>query len=125
MNKRESKWQVIFNKYLREERPYGFYELKLANNERLGLAQIEKHQYEALLAVETEGLVWKMSDADPREKPCDTLCIPPGPAYVVVKFDDGFYFIRIKEIENLKENGEIGMSKLTAKCIAEKILILE
>ena len=125
MNKFEQKWQTLFNQYLREKRLYGFFELKQTIKDFFPFAKIELHQYQGLQATEREGLVWKLSDEDSRQKPCDTLCIPPLPSYIVIKFPDGFYMIRISHIVNMRESGVIGITLAQAKEIAEKIVVLK
>lgn len=125
MIKWEQKWQTLFNQYLREERPPGFFELKQTEKNFFPFSKIELHQYQGLQACEKEGLVWKLSDQDQRQKPCDSLCIPPGPAYIVIKFPDGFYMIRISHIVNMRESGVIGITLAQAKEVAEKIVVLK
>jgi hypothetical protein len=128
MKKPEAKWQIIFNQYLREKRKkgemYGFYELKQTTTNSLAFSKIEIHQYDGLQATEKEGLVWKLSDEDRRQKPCDTICIPPLPSYLVIKFPDAYYIIRIKDIVTIREMGGISITKYEAEKIAEKILVL-
>jgi penicillin-binding protein-related factor A (putative recombinase) len=129
MKKPEARWQTIWNQYLREKRKkgemYGFYELKYTSKNSLPFSKIEIHQYEGLQATEKEGLVWKLSDEDRRQKPCDAVCIPPLPSYLVIKFPDAYYIIRIKEIVKLREEGGISITIQQAKNIAEKILVIE
>lgn len=129
MKKPEAKWQVTFNQYLREKRKkgemYGFYELKQTNGNSLPFSKIEIHQYDGLQATEKEGLVWKLSDEDRRQKPCDTICIPPLPSYLVIKFTGAYYIIRIKDIVKLREEGGISITQLQAQMLAEKILVLD
>jgi penicillin-binding protein-related factor A (putative recombinase) len=129
MKKPEAKWQIIFNQYLREKRKkgemYGFYELKQTTRNSLPFSKIEIHQYDGLQATEKEGLVWKLSDEDRRQKPCDTICIPPLPSFIVIKFPDAYYIIRIKEIVKLREGGGISITVQQAKDVAEKILVLD
>ena len=122
MQKREAHWQTLFNQYLREKKPYGYYELKQTIKDYFPFSKIETVQYEGLQATEKDGLVWKLSDADMRPKPCDTLCIPPLPSYIVIHFVDGFYFIRIKDIVKMREDGKIAITKDQAKDMAEKIV---
>ena len=124
MHKWEQKWQTLFNQYLREKRPHGFYELKQTIKEFFPFSKIELVQYSGLQATEREGLVWKLSDQDQREKPCDTLCIPPLPSYIVIKFPDGFYCIRIGEIVKLRDSGAIGITLAQAREVAEKVIRL-
>jgi hypothetical protein len=122
MSRQEAKWTTVFNKYLREKKMYGYYELKFTMAETFPFSKIETNQYDGLQATERNGLVWKLSDQDMRQKPCDTLCMPPLPSYVVIKFMDGFYFIRIKDIVEMRETGKISISHEMAKNKAEKVL---
>lgn len=126
MRKPEAKWQVLWNQYLREVKPkwYGYFELKNAERGSISFAKIELHQYEGLQATEKEGLIWKLSDEDRRQKPCDALSIPPLPSYIVIHFPDGYYAIRIKEIVRLREEGYMGITKEMAEKVAEKVVRL-
>lgn len=124
MRKPEAKWQVIWNQYLREKKHYGFFELKQTTKNSFPFSKIEIHQYDGLQAAEKGGLVWKLSDEDRRQKPCDAICIPPLPSYIVIKFTDAYYMIRIREIVKLREKGGISITIEEAKNIAEKIVIL-
>lgn len=120
--KREAKWQTILNQYLRESKFYGFFELKQTNKDYFYFSAIEDHQYTGLQATEKNGLVWKLSDEDSRKKPCDALCIPPLPSYLVIFFTDTFYVIPIREIVILKESGADGISRAGAELLAKKII---
>lgn len=113
---------MIFNQYLREKKPSGFYELKVSLKDYFAFSKIEQVQYDGLQATEKGGLVWKLSDEDSRPKPCDTLCIPPLPSYIVIAFDKTFYFIRIKTIVDMREDGHISISREEALKVAEKIV---
>ena len=86
MIKKEAKWNTILNQYLREKKFYCFYELKQTELDYFPFSKIETVQYEGLQATEKNGLVWKLSDEDQREKPCDGMSIPPLPSYLVIKF---------------------------------------
>lgn len=126
MKKIEARWQTIFNKYLREKQKtgemFGYYELKQVSNDFFNFNKIESHQLEGLQAGENSGFVWKLSDQDMREKPFDCFSTPPLPAYLVIKFPDGFYCIRIKEIVKLKNMGIVGINQEIAKNKAEKVI---
>jgi penicillin-binding protein-related factor A (putative recombinase) len=122
MAKSEAKWQVVFNQYLREKRLHGFYELKQTSATSFPISKLELHQYEGLQATENEGLVWKLSDEDRRKKPCDTLCIPPLPSFVVIKFPDAFYFIRIKDVVELVDKKATSITQLHAAKVAQRIV---
>jgi len=120
--KKEAKAQIEFNQYLREKRMHGFFELKYTEKDYLPFNKIESHQYDGLQATERDGLVWKLSDEDRRQKPCDTLSIPPLPSYLVIRFPDGFYLVRIKYIVALKDSGALGITLDQAKMCAELIV---
>jgi hypothetical protein len=81
-------------------------------------------QYDGLQATAKSGLVWKMSDQDSRPKPCDCFSVPPLPSYLVIKFLDGFYLLRIEDVVELRESGVISITRAQAKTLAEKIIIL-
>ena len=130
MRKKEADYQTTFNQYLREKRKvgemYGFYELKAVGTHQntFLFSRIESHQYTGLQATEQEGLVWKFSDEDQRQKPCDCVCIPPLPSYLVIKFSVQYYIIRIGEIVKLRDMGSISISEFVAAKVSEKILTL-
>ncbi len=124
MKKPESKWQTIWNQYLRETKIPGFFELKQSVKNSLPFSKIEIHQYDGLQATEKNGLVWKLSDEDSRQKPCDAICIPPLPSYLVIVFSGTYYMIRIGEIVRLREEGGISITKEQAEKVAERIIVL-
>jgi len=129
MKKNEAKWQVIFSQYLREQHlkglMYGFYELKRTDEDSFPFSKIEIVQYDGLQATEKSGLVWKWSDQDQRPKPCDCASIPPLPSYLVIKYPDAFYLIRIEKIVTLRENGVVSITRSVAETLAEKIIKLK
>ncbi len=122
MPKIEAKAQVVFNQYLREVKPYGYFELKQTDKPYLGFGKIEQVQYDGLQATETGGLIWKMSDQDQRPKPCDSFCTPPLPSYIVIAHKHVFYFVRIGVIVEMRENGKVSISIDEAREHAEKIV---
>ena len=122
MNRKEAKYQVIWNQYLREKKIYGFFELKQTDLEYFPFSKIEKVQFEGLQATEKNGLVWKFTDMDMRPKSCDCVSIPPLASYLVIKFKDAFYMIRFQKIVEFRELGRISISRLEAEEMAEKII---
>jgi len=120
----EAKWNTTLNQYLRETRFYCYYELKQTNGNSLPFSAIEDVQWEGLQATEKEGLVWKLSDEDQRQKPCDGFSTNPLPSYLIIKFPDAFYFIRFRDIVMMKENGKASITLEEAKKRAEKIIRL-
>jgi len=119
---KEAKWQTVLNQYLREKKMYGFFELKYTEAETFPFAKIEQVQWEGLIATEKNGLVWKLSDQDQRQKPCDCLSIPPLGSYLVIKFKEGFYIIRFQKIVDLRDKGIISISRVEVEKIADKII---
>lgn len=126
VKKREAKAQTLWNQYLRETRIPGFFELKIVTEGKsLPFSRIEKHQWDGLLAAEENGLVWKLSDEDSRQKPCDCLSIPPLPAYLVIRYPEGFfYMIPIKNVVKIRDEGVISITEDKAKEYAEKVVKL-
>ena len=123
--KREASFQTIFNNYLREKKMDGVFELKQTRTDSIPFLALETHQRESLLAVEDNGFVWKLSDADPRQKPFDCFSIGICPAYVVIRYPECFVMIRIDEFlqeERISERKSLTLQK--AKDIAERICTL-
>lgn len=121
---KESKNNTILNQYLREKRMYCYYELKVAKGDRFDFSAIEKHQDEALPALEREGLVWKLSDEDSRKKPCDGFCAPPLPAYLVIRFGDTFYFILHSAIAKIRASGAKSIDEERAGELSTRVVRL-
>jgi len=120
---REAALNTILNQYFREKEFYCFYELKRTNSKDIfRFSTIEKVQWEGLQATEKNGLVWKLSDEISRPKPCDGFSIPPLPSYLIIKFSDGFYFIRFEKIIKLRDEDVITIKRSTAEIIADKII---
>lgn len=122
MSKVEAKWNTLLNKYFKEKKFFCYYELKQTKDNSFSFSKIETNQIEGLTATEESGMVWKLSDEDQRKKPCDGFSAPPLPSYLIIKWPDGFYLIRFKEILDMIERGENKISKEQAKKIAEKII---
>jgi len=101
---------------------YCYYELKVAKAGRFSFGNIETNQDEGLPALAKEGLVWKLSDEDSRQKPCDGFCTPPLPAFLVVKFKNKFYFILYEEITRLKDSGKKSIDEKTCAELSTKLL---
>lgn len=125
MRKTEAKSNTILNQYLREKRKEGFYcyyELKVARGNTFNFKAIETNQDEGLPATEREGLVWKLSDEDSRKKPLDGFSAPPLPAYLVIRFESTFYFIRYTEIQTMKADGIKSINRQSCELLAEKVI---
>jgi hypothetical protein len=112
---KESKHQTIFNKMLRANPKVGHYELKVIRSFPIKETIFEGHQTKSLSALEEEVQVWKWSDADPRQKMCDSSCFPPLPAYVVFIFNDSYHACRISDVKELIKKG-ITMKEVLTIC---------
>lgn len=123
--KKEQKWNTILNQYLREKQLYCFYELKQTHTETFQFAKMERSQDEGLPALEKNGLVWKFSDEISRPKPCDGVCIPPLPTYLIIKFKDEFCLIRFEEIERLRDEMVISITRSKAIELSERVIKLK
>lgn len=120
---KESKINTLLNQYLRESRMYCYYELKIAKGPSFAFSKIEVNQHESLPALAEEGLVWKLSDEDMRKKPCDGLCTPPLPAYLVILFRDRtLYFIEYEKIAIMRQEGEKSISEDECAAISTRIV---
>jgi hypothetical protein len=119
---KESKEQTTLNAYLRKARFYCYGELKVMRGNTFNFANIEEGQKEGLPALEQNGLVWKFSDEDRREKMCDFQCTPPLPAYLVIKKQKTFYFMRYELIQKMKSEGRVSIKLQECKDLAEKLI---
>ena len=120
--KKEATWNTLLNQYFREKKFYCYYELKQTHTESFQFSKIRKVQGEGLPSVEKNGLVWKISDEISRPKPLDGLSAPPLPSYLIIKFKHEFVFIRYCEIEKLRDEGIISISRSKAEELSEKII---
>lgn len=118
----ESKNNTLLNQYLREARMYCYYELKVAKGLTFPFSRIEENQHEGLQALAESGLVWKLSDEDSRKKPCDGLCTPPLPTYLVIRFGDKFYFIKYEEIVKMRADGQKSINEEEAAGFSTKVI---
>lgn len=96
-------------KYIKAKGIFGAIEIKQTTTESFLLSNFESHQLSSLDAIFNTGLAYKLSDADPRLKPCDVLSLPPYlPAWVAISFKKSVFFIRhdkiIEEIANGKKS---------------------
>lgn len=95
MKKREAKFQTTLNHYVRYREIHGAFELKQTTTDSIPFDDVKEHQLRGLRAFRKAGLVWKLSDQDQRQKPFDSLHVPPMEAYVVIKFPSICVFIPI------------------------------
>ncbi len=112
MKHREASKTTDLNKSLSKIGIYGYVEYKQTTKNTFNLSNFESHQLPSLSACQDSGLVWKLSDADPRQKPCDTLSLPPGmTSWIGIIYDDCCCFIYLDRILLLKDNGAKSITK--------------
>ena len=111
MKKTEANETTKITKFLSAEafsKFVGAIEFKIVEKgKRFRLSQMEKHQIESLMAIKDGGLTWKLSDADPRQKPCDVIRLPQGSqALVGVKIMESnmCLFVDIDTLMNQKKS---------------------
>lgn len=93
--KREANATPYFEKYIQLKKIYCYFELKQTTTDSILFSSVPEHQIDSLLAQQHSGLLWKHSDSDMRTKPCDGQFTPPLPAYVVIKYKQGYHAISI------------------------------
>jgi len=123
MIKREARLQTMFNKYVEETGILGYFELKQTKANSLAYNSLAEHQEDGLIAAKISGFRWKLSDADPRQKPFDYVSAPPMDSFVVIGWTDCFTIIHMSSFErerNKKERKSIAKDR--AKEIAMKIV---
>lgn len=121
---RESIAQTVLNQYLREMRKKKFYcycELKVARGGTFLFSKIEKVQDESLPALRNEGLVWKFSDEDSRQKPCDTASLPPLPSFLVLKFGGSYCFVPYEDIQEMRASGRKSITASEAVKLSTRV----
>lgn len=90
MQKKEQQAQTYFNHWIKEiyfkNHSGGFaFELKHTRDKNyINFNEIKDHQIEALLAVNGDGLVYKIDDSGYGQKPFDCIAFKKCPAYVVI-----------------------------------------
>lgn len=99
--------------------------MKQVSGSTFSFSKIEDSQWAGLPATERNGMVWKFSDETSRPKPCDGVCIPPLPSYLIIKFPEEFCMIRFHKIINMRDKGATSISEQQAIKISEKIIKLE
>ena len=105
---KENQIQTLFN---RQNEIIGVFELKLCKDKRLNFKKLDRHQELSLLAVEGDGLTYKISDMSADRKPFDCFRLANMPAYVVIVWykprrPKVAYYIRIKDFIELRERSE-------------------
>lgn len=102
-------------KYIQQKKIYGMVEVKYAKGDTFYFSSFENQQVGSLIAGEMSGLVWKLSDADPRLKPCDIISLPPIDSYVAIKFLKSVIFLRTPFIKRTINMGIKSISAISAR----------
>lgn len=71
------------------------FELKQTTGTSLPFSAVQEHQICALQAVKTSGLLYKAPDDSRGIKPFDFFYLKHAPAYVVIKYPQGFVVIDV------------------------------
>lgn len=121
--KREAKITPEIEKYIRLKCIYGLIEVKQTRARTLNFSSFESHQLTNLIAAIDDGVIHKLSDADPRLKPGDIISLPPIMSWVVIKFPSATYFIQTYHIQKLMRERAKGISEEIAKRISTYILL--
>lgn len=123
MKKREASITPKIEKYLRANRIYCNYEIKQTTTDSIAFSDVKDHQVNGLVAAQEEGICWKSSDADPREKPFDGSNNPPLPGYVVIKYPSAIVLITVNNFIHARmTNRRKSLTYERAKEIADKII---
>lgn len=121
--KREAPVTTKWGHFVKQTKHHCYYEVKQTRGTSFAFSSFEPHQIQSLLALEETGVTWKFSDQDQRQKPCDGACLPPLPAYVVIRFPHVFVAIRIKKfVKYMEKTIKKSITLKEAMEISEKIL---
>lgn len=110
MKKREASITPKIEKYIELKKIFGYFEIKQTTTDTFSLSSFEPHQIAGLLAASENGIVHKISDADPRLKICDVVSIPPMASYVVIRYPKNVFFIHPAVINHLLRFGQKSLS---------------
>lgn len=118
MIKREASITPAITAYIKIKSLTGLFEVKQTRLLRFNLNNFEPQQLESLMAAERSGLVWKISDADQRLKPCDIISVGPRPSTIVIKIQRAVFFIEARMIYNMIQGGVKSLSGSECSLIA-------
>lgn len=96
MKKREASFQTQFNLWLREHyEGSGAFELKQTQTDSIPFSAVKEHQIAGLLASKHGTLIYKIPDETRSFKPFDSFILRNTPAFVVIKYPQGFVIIDV------------------------------
>jgi hypothetical protein len=98
MKKREADFGKQFRAWVRAQKdlPSAAFELKQTTIDYISFSALQDHQEAALLAATTTGLLYKAPDDSRGVKPFDFFYLKRVPAFVVIKYPNGFEGITIE-----------------------------
>lgn len=98
MKKREADFGKQFRAWVRAQKdlPSAAFELKQTTIDYISFSALQDHQEAALLAATTTGLLYKAPDDSRGVKPFDFFYLKRTPAFVVIKYPNGFEGITIE-----------------------------
>ncbi len=82
------------------------FELKQTTTNSIPFSAVQEHQIDALKAVKTSGLLYKIPDDSRGVKPFDFVFLKTAPAYVVIKYPQGFVVIDVNIFCDEKERSD-------------------
>lgn len=130
MIKFEAKFTTYFEHwlksiYLPKHRFFaGAFEIKHTHNKPyINFNEVQDHQIRSLLAVNNEGLIYKISDSGLGFKPFDCFTLKNQPAFLVIKYKTFFVLIDINTfILEKKSSQRKSLTEIRAKAIAHLIV---
>lgn len=98
--RREAKFQTKFNEWLKDhDFPTAAFELKFTKTDSLPFSRVEEHQINALTAAKHRQLIYKIPDDTRSYRPFDSFCLNNCPAFVVIRYPQGFVGIDIDDFK--------------------------
>jgi len=130
MIKREQQFTTLFQKwvrsvYMKKKNFCAFaFEIKhTGSKDYLNFNEVVEHQVNSLMAVNSQGLVYKISDSGIGYKCFDGFCMKSCPAYVVIKYSTFFVLIDINTFVLEKSRSKRkSLTAIRAKEIAHLIV---
>lgn len=113
MKKREADFGIQFRSWIRSQKGMesAAFELKQTTKDSIPFSDLKEHQENALLAASSSGILYKAPDDSRGVKPFDYFYLRQSPAYVFIRFPDGFVGISIDKF--IKERARSKRKSLT------------
>lgn len=121
MIKREANFGVLFRHWVRSVLwlQSGAFELKQTTTGSFPFDEVQEHQLDALLAAQTNGILYKIPDDSRGIKPFDMVYLKATPSYVVIRYPDFFCLILVNVfIQEKKMSTRKSLLAFRARAIA-------